>query len=273
MNNFLTRTFYGFLFAVVMIGSIILGMKLLAALMLLIVLTGTHEMIRLNKKVKLRSNDRFFIYITSLFFYAIISSIALDWVDQKSFVLLIPALLFPFIHALFSKRLLLAEIATIYWSSLLFVALPASLMLLYYDEKFVGSMAGYPLLLIVIVFIWINDIFAYLVGIQFGKHRLYERISPKKSWEGSIGGLLFTLIAAWSLAHFTDLLDLNDALVIAVIVVVTGSLGDLIESMIKRQANVKDSGKILPGHGGVLDRFDAAFFAIPFVFVYLIMIN
>ncbi len=119
--------------------------------------------------------------------------------------------------------------------------------------------------------IWVNDIFAYLIGSQFGRNRLFERVSPKKSWEGSIGGLFFTLGGAALFAQYTGYLSLNQALAMASIVVVFGSLGDLIESMLKRQAGVKDSGTLIPGHGGILDRFDATFFAIPFVFVYLII--
>jgi phosphatidate cytidylyltransferase len=123
----------------------------------------------------------------------------------------------------------------------------------------------------VIGFIWINDTFAYLVGVKFGRNKLFERISPKKSREGSLGGLAFTLLSAYILTHFADWISISDAMFMALIVAITGSLGDLVESMLKRQANVKDSGKVIPGHGGVLDRFDATFFAIPFVFIYLVM--
>jgi phosphatidate cytidylyltransferase len=123
----------------------------------------------------------------------------------------------------------------------------------------------------VIVTVWVNDTFAYLTGSLIGKHRLYERISPKKSWEGSIGGLFFSLLIAALFAHYSNYISVDRALIIAILVVVFGSLGDLIESMLKRQAGVKDSGNLIPGHGGILDRFDATFFAVPFVFVYLIM--
>ncbi len=134
-----------------------------------------------------------------------------------------------------------------------------------------GEAAGPVLLLVVIVTVWVNDTFAYLTGSLIGKHRLYERISPKKSWEGSIGGLFFCLFIAAMFAHYSNYISVDRALIIAILVVVFGSLGDLIESMLKRQAGVKDSGNLIPGHGGILDRFDATFFAVPFVFVYLIM--
>jgi phosphatidate cytidylyltransferase len=119
------------------------------------------------------------------------------------------------------------------------------------------------------ILIWVNDTAAYLVGVNFGKHRLFERISPKKSWEGSIGGGLATLLAAWGCAHFSQELSLTLWLSVGLIVAVVGGLGDLVESLFKRSIKVKDSGSILPGHGGILDRFDAVFIVSPVVFVFL----
>jgi phosphatidate cytidylyltransferase len=117
--------------------------------------------------------------------------------------------------------------------------------------------------------LWASDTGAYFVGSRWGKHRLFERISPKKSWEGSIGGIFVALIVAFIISkYFTDL-GLIDWLIISLIIVVTGTLGDLVESMLKRSLNIKDSGSILPGHGGILDRFDGLFGAAPFVFFYL----
>ncbi|NMA74886.1 MAG: phosphatidate cytidylyltransferase [Bacteroidales bacterium] len=117
--------------------------------------------------------------------------------------------------------------------------------------------------LAVFVFLWINDSGAYLVGSSFGKNRLFERISPKKSWEGSIGGALFSLIAAWIISIFFPFLPLIQWLILALVVVVFGTWGDLSESLLKRTLGIKDSSHILPGHGGFLDRFDSALMAIP----------
>ena len=111
---------------------------------------------------------------------------------------------------------------------------------------------------------------AYIFGRWLGKHRLFERISPKKSWEGSAGGMLSAMGMAFVLAQFFTELATIDWIVITVIIVVTGTLGDLVESMLKRSLNVKDSGTLLPGHGGLLDRFDALFLSVPFVLLYLI---
>lgn len=120
---------------------------------------------------------------------------------------------------------------------------------------------------------WANDTGAYLVGSQIGKTPLFPRISPKKTWEGSMGGVIVTIGIAYVLSiWFTELYTTN-WLVLGGIVAVFGSLGDLVESMLKRSKNIKDSGTILPGHGGLLDRFDAFIFLIPFAAAYLILIR
>jgi phosphatidate cytidylyltransferase len=121
----------------------------------------------------------------------------------------------------------------------------------------------------VFILIWTNDTFAFLVGKNIGKHKLLERISPNKTIEGFIGGMVFTFIMSFVLANYFTTLSLIQWIVIAAIVSIFGVLGDLIESMFKRQANVKDSSNFIPGHGGFLDRFDSVIFAAPFIFIYL----
>ena len=125
----------------------------------------------------------------------------------------------------------------------------------------------------IIFFIWINDTGAYLVGSFIGKHKLYEKISPNKTWEGTLGGIALCIALSFLVAHIFPQLALKHWVVISVIVAVFGTLGDLVESMLKRMAGVKDSGKLMPGHGGVLDRFDSLFFATPFVFCYLALMG
>ncbi|MBE9487748.1 MAG: phosphatidate cytidylyltransferase [Bacteroidetes bacterium] len=124
----------------------------------------------------------------------------------------------------------------------------------------------YRIVLILFFVVWANDVGAYLVGVTFGKHKLFERISPKKSWEGFFGGLLFAIATASISGHIFFQHSPYIWGVIGLLVGLAGVVGDLVESMYKRSINIKDSGNIIPGHGGFLDRFDAMFFAIPIYF-------
>jgi phosphatidate cytidylyltransferase len=122
-------------------------------------------------------------------------------------------------------------------------------------------------------FLWTNDTMAYVSGRLFGKHRIWPSLSPGKTWEGSIGGALFTLLLGWIFSRYYVELAAWEWMVFALIVVVFGSLGDFLESWVKRTAEVKDSGNILPGHGGILDRFDSFLFAVPAVTVYIYILG
>jgi len=121
----------------------------------------------------------------------------------------------------------------------------------------------------VLILIWVNDSFAYLSGKNFGKHKLYEKISPKKTIEGFVGGFIAAIIAGILIQYFTDTLSTFHWVIIAIITSIFGTIGDLIQSKFKRQAGVKDSGTIMPGHGGVFDRLDSILYASPFVYLYL----
>ena len=119
------------------------------------------------------------------------------------------------------------------------------------------------------ILLWANDTFAYLTGIIFGKHRLFERISPKKSWEGFFGGLVGTVVLSFLVAKLFPVLPFYHWMAVAALIVVFGVYGDLIESLLKRNLKIKDSGHFLPGHGGILDRFDSVLLAAPMVYFYL----
>ena len=168
----------------------------------------------------------------------------------------------------------------------LYIALPFSLLnVLAFTATPDGQVAFNTLLpLSVFIFLWVNDTGAYCVGSLLGRHKLFPRISPGKSWEGSIGGAVFVLLAAWgigwldnmlvadmdhSLTLFTGMLSIPEWLGLGLVVVVFGTWGDLVESLFKRTLGIKDSGNILPGHGGMLDRFDSSLLAIPAAVVYL----
>lgn len=152
-------------------------------------------------------------------------------------------------------------------TGVIYVALPMSLLLFIPLMLSRGEWQPWSIIFYIFI-IWANDVCAYLFGITMGKHRLFERISPKKSWEGFIGGLLGAMAMGYVAATF---LDGNFVVWIgmALIAAVTGVFGDLVESLFKRSVDMKDSGNIIPGHGGWLDRFDALILSAPFVFIYL----
>jgi phosphatidate cytidylyltransferase len=130
-----------------------------------------------------------------------------------------------------------------------------------------GNILGFFMIL------WSTDSGAYFAGRYLGKHKFFERISPKKTWEGFFGGAALGLTAAFIVSKYVDTFSTTDWIITAVIIIITGSLGDLVESMFKRSLNKKDSGNLIPGHGGVLDRFDGLFIAAPFVFVYHLLFS
>ncbi len=126
------------------------------------------------------------------------------------------------------------------------------------------------ILIAVLVLIWTNDSGAYIVGSLIGKHKLFPRISPKKTWEGSIGGAVFAIVASVIIAQYITEIHWGHWIVIGILTVVFSTYGDLTESMLKRKANIKDSGNILPGHGGILDRFDSLLMTAPIVLLYIV---
>jgi len=134
---------------------------------------------------------------------------------------------------------------------------------------FVNGVYEQSVILTLIILIWVNDSFAFFVGKNLGKRKLFESVSPKKTVEGFFGGVLFSLIAAFILSYFCDFLSLTNLIVISLIASILGTAGDLVESKFKRQANTKDSGNIMPGHGGILDRLDSLLFVAPFVYLYI----
>jgi len=135
-----------------------------------------------------------------------------------------------------------------------------------------GSLSFSPGIVIgFFMLLWLNDTGAYLAGVTFGKHRLMERISPKKSWEGFAGGALLALVAAWFLNGWLGITDRKGWLIISVIITIAGTYGDLTESMLKRSLGIKDSGTIMPGHGGFLDRFDSTLVSFPLVYLFIVL--
>lgn len=123
------------------------------------------------------------------------------------------------------------------------------------------------------IMIWSNDSFAYLIGKSIGKHKLFESISPKKTIEGFVGGLVFSIISAFVLEYYFGILSIPVWVAMSIIVSIFGTLGDLVQSKFKRRADVKDSGTIMPGHGGIFDRMDSMLFSSTFVYLFLIIVD
>ena len=279
MKNLVVRTISGVALLVVVFGGILWSQWSLGALLLLMLVGGVTELFSLIEKQNLQPQRALgmiaCVLLFALNFMLVSDDIQILYGGSKYFapVLAFFALIIPlmFICELYRKQANpAANIATTILP-LFYVALPLSL-LLYFPVLGGDTWSWNPWVLIAyIAIVWSNDVFAYLFGIAFGRHRLFERLSPKKSWEGFFGGLVGAVVVGWVAAH---LLEHNAWMWcgLAVVTVVTAVLGDLVESMFKRAAEVKDSGALIPGHGGVLDRFDAMLLSAPFVFVYMICI-
>jgi phosphatidate cytidylyltransferase len=268
MSNILIRTLSGALFIIIVIGSFLLGVIPTA------IVVGFFMTIALNEFYKMFTNEGKSnpLSILGLFIglitYLVVLSNLLNWVEFNLYLVYIPLFLLVFIPVLVRKEgnpILDISITIMGW---LYVVLPFSIFLLIYKLPSVDS--DWLIISGMFLIIWSNDTFAYLSGRFFGKHKLFERISPKKTWEGTAGGFIFAIIAGVVYAYFTDESFLFWGIG-ACIVSVGGVIGDLIESKIKRITGVKDSGNIMPGHGGILDRFDAIMFAAPFFYIWCIL--
>ena len=265
MREIFTRSFSGLIY----IALLLISFKYQGALIGLFFIFGIISTFELCKLISLKS---YLPYLVFVVLYAVfvganilLPNEKIDAAAQIFLVLNIFVNLF-LIKDLFSKKekplfkskkLLLS---TFYLSgAFIFLTLIGN-----YHQTFNAN-----ILLGSFVLVWVNDSFAYLVGKNFGKQKLFEKISPKKTVEGFLGGLLFSCIASYFIATFTQVLTFTSWLVLSVIISVFGTIGDLIESKFKRRAQVKDSGNIMPGHGGLLDRLDSIIFAGPFIYLFL----
>lgn len=196
----------------------------------------------------------------------------LRWNPNATMVLLLATI---FVNLFLVKDLMLVNKIPVFEKKkyvIIIFYLISSLIFLTLIPSYTGDFTP-ELVIGIFCLIWVNDTFAYLVGKNFGKHKLFERISPKKTVEGFFGGLIFSAFAGYLVYFYTGLLDLSSWIGMAIILSVFGTLGDLIQSKFKRQAGVKDSGSLMPGHGGLFDRLDSIIFASPFVYGYLQLLN
>jgi phosphatidate cytidylyltransferase len=217
--------------------------------------------------------------LTGLSAYLISTLIAAGIIPYSSLLFLIPMLSVIMIIELYRKGEKPFDSLAHTFFPLLFTVVPFSMFpFAAFSRTGIESILSHPgiefspgIILGFFILLWANDTGAYLTGVSFGRHRLMERISPKKSWEGFFGGIIIAGIVAWLLSVWLGVLDTKGWIIISVIISIAGTYGDLVESMLKRSIGVKDSGNIMPGHGGFLDRFDSVIISFPLVYLYFLL--
>lgn len=288
LKTLTTRTLTAAVFVAVLLTCINLNFISFAALFFIVAIWGLLEFYKLAGKLGAKPYKGIGVMTGMLFFSASIfsnSNLGLFYSSDIIWMAGLLCLFCGFIRALFNTGgqavLNMAYTAL----GVLYAVIPFSLLLYstciykaYTFEHHTGrwyiDCAPYNphIILGIILMIWASDSGAYLVGSLIGKHKLFERISPGKTWEGSVGATIITMGCSYIISRWYPEIAFKHWLAISVIVCVLGTIGDLIESMLKRQAGVKDSGRIMPGHGGILDRFDSLLFVSPFAYFYLYMV-
>jgi len=274
LSELLKRTLTGILIVVFVLGGFWLH-PVSFFITGLVILTGTqYEYYNLIRKSGI--NPQMIPGLaTGITAYTASTLVAMKFISINWFCILIPAVPIIMILELYRKEEMPFNSIAHTLLPFLYIVLPLSLLpftafnhsgiksLLSHEIVFSpGVIVGFLLLL------WTNDTAAYLAGVSFGHHRLFERISPKKSWEGFISGFVFTVAVACLLPGWLGVFDRIGWIATAVIIVAGGTYGDLIESLLKRSMGLKDSGNIMPGHGGFLDRFDSMMISFPLVYLY-----
>ena len=280
MNNFVARTITGILFVATIVVCFLNPTAMIFLFALVTGLTVWEFTGLVNDRPGVTVN-RFISTVAGVYFFLAMAGTCSGFTSSTVFIPYLITIVYLLIAELYAKQ----EDPIHDWAytmmSQMYVVLPFSLLnMLAFRAAPEGIMYIYTLPLSVFVFLWVNDTGAYCCGSLFGKHKLFPRISPGKSWEGSVGGGVFVLAAAALVWYLTDSYDMNPTgmgmwewMGLGLVVVVFGTWGDLVESLFKRTLGIKDSGNILPGHGGMLDRFDSSLLAIPAAVVYLFTIT
>lgn len=263
-KNLGLRSLSGAILGIVVVGAVLWGAVPTAILFVLVGVGAITELMDLTSKRIPEAGDNYLLTVALAGGW--IAGVALNPVPLMLLVglLFVPVI---FVVEVFRKSNHTLENGAIASLSLLYIALPLSLLML------IGGGTGEwePARVLVVIFIvWINDIFAYLVGCSIGKHKMCPSISPKKSWEGFFGGLLFAVAFAMAAGYMMEG-NIYAWGGLGAVTALAGVVGDLLESKIKRECGVKDSGNLIPGHGGVLDRFDALLLAAPFAYIYMMI--
>lgn len=267
----LTRAITGTLFVAILISAIYFNSTIAFALISLIVVLGVDEFYNLVKKHKQISPIKFWGLLSNLVLVITLCLIAQSSIENKFVLIPIIMLFSTFLIELYRKKE--QPFINVSYTLIASFYITVPFAMLYHLGFYSSSNYNYEIILGFFFLLWTSDTGAYLSGKFFGKHKLFERISPKKTWEGTIGGTLLTLIIAYILSIYFTSLSLQNWLIVGLLTAIFGGLGDLVESMLKRSLNIKDSGNILPGHGGILDRFDGLLLGIPFVYTYLHLVR
>jgi phosphatidate cytidylyltransferase len=273
MSNFWARTITGLSMVFLILAALYLDRFFFAAIFLAVVILGLFEFYSITVTEECKP-QKFTGTLLGTILYVLISGSFLIRVNDPlvfSVVLVLPVFFIPIIIELYRKKEkpLINAAVTIF--GLIYVALPVSLLNSMNNPAGGTVFHHFPAYLTAyFLFTWIYDTGAYLVGKNFGKHKFFERISPKKTWEGTIGGTIVVIAATVGFYFITEGILFIHLLALTGLVILFGTFGDLAESLFKRSLNLKDSGNILPGHGGILDRFDTIFVSAPFVFLYFV---
>lgn len=263
MKNLIIRSISGTVYVGLIIGSLFLHKFAFSALLLFFNVAALYEFAGFRIKELGEIIRLLFLSVLTfvLHHFVIVGSLSPDWLWVFA---LIPIGIAT--RILFAKKTEQDVEISYPLLGLLYITVP--LMLLNQLNMEISEDVSW-LIIIILILIWVNDSFAYLTGMAIGKHKLFERISPKKSWEGFFGGILATVVVAWFFHGKVGIDGIGEWIFLALLVALSSVIGDFVESMFKRSAGVKDSGKLIPGHGGVLDRIDSILFVFPVVFVYL----
>ena len=268
MNNFITRTITGIIFVAVLIGSIFLGPEAFAILFFIFTFLGLVEFTKLQKDIFQGKTDKIVFYLASLFLYITITLYNIQYLSPFKLVIILLIPIFITLYTLFSfNKKPLQFISSLVFGGI-YIAIPLALLSSFFFVPF-NDLINKEIIIGFLIILWVNDVFAYLVGSLIGRTKLFEKVSPKKTWEGTIGGGIFAVGASYLLSTYFNSLEIQNWLAIGLIITIFATLGDLLESLFKRNVNIKDSGSILPGHGGVLDRFDGVLLSSPAVYIYL----
>lgn len=276
-KNLITRSITGILYVAIMVTSFLQSVNMIVVFALITGL-ATWEFTGLVNEYKHVNVNRRITTVAGVYFFLAVAGVNSGAIQTNAvFVPYLLTIIYLFISGLYTKSGDSVNDWAYTMLSQMYIALPLSTInVIAFRQAADGLNYYYYLLpLSIFIFLWTNDTGAYCTGSLFGKHKLFPRISPAKSWEGSIGGGLLVLIVA-SIMYYIESqgenlsgLNLIEWLGLGLVVVVFGTLGDLVESLLKRTLGIKDSGNILPGHGGILDRFDSSLMAIPASVVYL----